>query len=216
MAAPKPINTKLYEKVKKEGRKKFTKKGEKFKSSIAYSSWITRTYKSRGGKYSGNKSESKLNRWYKEKWVDVCKLPKKVPCQRASGSSLKNYPYCRPSVRVNKQTPKTIHEISKAELKRRCKQKRGSPTKTMKNSPKKSPKKDKTVAELKVELRKKGLAVSGNKAALQRRLKKSSKKSPKKSSKKDKTVAELKVELRKKGLAVSGNKAALQRRLKKG
>ena len=137
MAPPKPIDTKLYEKVKKEGRKKFTKKGEKFKSSIGYSSWITRTYKSRGGKYSGNKSESKLNRWYKEKWVDVCKLPNKVPCQRASGKSLKNYPYCRPSVRVNKQTPKTIHEISKAELKRRCKQKRGSPTKTMKKSPKK-------------------------------------------------------------------------------
>jgi len=67
--------------------------------------------------------KSGLKRWFAEKWIDVCRLPKKVPCGR-SKSRKSNYPYCRPSIRVNKNTPKTIREISKTELKRRCSKKR--------------------------------------------------------------------------------------------
>ncbi len=38
-----------------------------------------------------------------EKWINVCKLPKKVSCGRKK-SDMKNYPYCRPSVRINSKT----------------------------------------------------------------------------------------------------------------
>jgi hypothetical protein len=33
------------------------------------------------------------------------------------------YPYCRPSVRINKDTPKTHSKLSQKELRNRCKEK---------------------------------------------------------------------------------------------
>lgn len=89
-------------------------------------------------------SKSKLARWYKEKWVNICekKNGKYKPCGRPSArrlSQLKqnkyfdknmtlfqrnNYPYCRPLVRVSKKTPKTVGELTKKERKRRCSKKR--------------------------------------------------------------------------------------------
>ena len=69
-----------------------------------------------------------LNRWFNEEWINVCKLPKIVPCGR-NKATWKNYPYCRPRKRINKSTPKTARELSKAEIKRRCKTKRKSPKK---------------------------------------------------------------------------------------
>ena len=48
MAAPKPTNPKLYAKVKAEAKKKF-----KVWPSAYASAWLTKTYKARGGKYSG-------------------------------------------------------------------------------------------------------------------------------------------------------------------
>ena len=51
MAAPKPNNTKLYNKVKAEAKKKF----DVWPSAYA-SAWLTKTYKARGGKYSGTKA----------------------------------------------------------------------------------------------------------------------------------------------------------------
>jgi hypothetical protein len=51
MAAPKPTNPKLYAKVKSEAKKKF-----KVWPSAYASAWLTKTYKARGGKYSGSKS----------------------------------------------------------------------------------------------------------------------------------------------------------------
>lgn len=126
-----PTNKKLYAKVKAAAKKKF----DVWPSAYA-SSWLVREYKKRGGKYKnkrGSKSKSKqpsssLSRWHKEKWIDVCQLPKKVPCGR-SKSNTRKYPYCRPSVRVNSKTPKTYKDFSKAELKRRCSRKRRSPSK---------------------------------------------------------------------------------------
>ena len=44
-----------------------------------------------------------LQRWFKEKWVDV-RTGK--PCGRQKGES-RAYPYCRPSKRVSSKTPKT-------------------------------------------------------------------------------------------------------------
>ena len=51
MAAPKPPNPTLYSRVKAEAKKKF-----KVWPSAYGSAWLTKTYKARGGKYSGTKS----------------------------------------------------------------------------------------------------------------------------------------------------------------
>jgi len=51
MAAPKPTNMKLYNRVKSEAKKKF----DVWPSAYA-SAWLTKTYKARGGKYSGTKA----------------------------------------------------------------------------------------------------------------------------------------------------------------
>ena len=122
-----PTNKTLYEKVKKEAKRKF-----KVWPSIYASSWVVKTYKKRGGKYKKSKSNNSLDRWFREKWIDVCKLPKKVSCGRKKASP-KNYPYCRPSIRVSPKTPRTIKEISRAELKRRCSRKRRKPYSRLKN-----------------------------------------------------------------------------------
>ena len=70
----KPTNSKLYKHIKYEAKKKF-----KVYPSIYANSWVVKEYKKRGGKYTGKKSKSTgLLRWYKEKWIDICKLPKIV------------------------------------------------------------------------------------------------------------------------------------------
>ncbi len=59
-----------------------------------------------GGQHGG------LDRWFAEKWVDV-KTGK--ACGRQEGESRPGYPACRPSKRINSQTPKTSSEMSPAE-----------------------------------------------------------------------------------------------------
>lgn len=61
--------------------------------------------------------ESGLDRWFKEKWVDISRKDKSgkyAPCGR-SDSSKGKYPKCRPSKRVNKKTPVTTRELSDKE-----------------------------------------------------------------------------------------------------
>lgn len=121
-----PVNRYLYNKVKEEAKQRF----KRWPSAYA-SGWVVRTYKQRGGKYSGKKVTSGIDRWFKEQWVDVCQLPKVVPCGRAKSSPNK-YPYCRPMKEVKNavsgKTPKTVNKFSVSELKKRCKAKRKSPS----------------------------------------------------------------------------------------
>ena len=95
---PTPINKKLYSKVTEDAKKKF----KKWPSAYA-SAWLVKEYKRRGGKYKGSKStKTGISRWMNEKWINVCKLPKKVPCGRPKLSMenwKKKYPYCRPSIK---------------------------------------------------------------------------------------------------------------------
>lgn len=120
-------NKSLYNKVKNDARKKF----KAFPSAYA-SAWIVKEYKKRGGKYKGSKpSKSGINRWMKEKWINVCELPKIVPCGRKKASRRSKYPYCRPLRRITSGTPKTISQISKRELKKRCSMKRKRPSKRL-------------------------------------------------------------------------------------
>lgn len=78
---PTPLDTDLYERVKKEADEKYDK------PSAYKSGWIVKTYKSRGGKYKGDKKMKGLKRWFKENWSDVAGL---------------DYPVYRPTKRVTK------------------------------------------------------------------------------------------------------------------
>ena len=79
-------------------------------------------------KSNKRRTKSGLGRWFAEEWIDVCQLPKIVKCGRDK-AKWKNYPYCRPRKRINKSTPKTASELSKAEIKRRCSRKKKNPSK---------------------------------------------------------------------------------------
>ena len=107
------VNKTLYKKVKEEAKLKF-----KRYPSLYASSWITREYKKRGGKYKTNKEKtSKKNSdlngqklWYKEKWIQIVPYLEKnkiIQC----GDSNKDAKACRPLIRVNDKTPPTIGEI---------------------------------------------------------------------------------------------------------
>ena len=69
-----------------------------------------------------------LNRWFKEKWVDVSRRDKDgkhPPCGRSKAKlSGKGYPKCRPSVKVSSKTPKTSGSMSSGQKRAATKRKR--------------------------------------------------------------------------------------------
>jgi hypothetical protein len=106
---PTPNDPKLYEKVKKEAKKKF----DVWPSSPA-SSWLTAEYKRRGGTFKGKKpKKSGLTKWYDETWVDLArsidpktgKVRKWVECARPDQGEAA-YPKCLPIEKARKMTPK--------------------------------------------------------------------------------------------------------------
>ena len=128
-----PLNKKLYSTVKRKVKSKV-----KVWPSAYASAWLVKEYKKHGGKYSGTRSKSKskssgIDRWMREKWINICKLPNKVSCGRSKLSKnwRKNYPVCRPSVRVNSSTPILASEITHSKIKRLCSVKRKSPLKKL-------------------------------------------------------------------------------------
>lgn len=110
---PKPVNQGLYNRIKAMVKRKV----KRWPSAYA-SGQVVRLYKQRCGKYrcSGKTQfgESGLNRWFKERWVDVCTGK---PCGRKAGERRK-YPYCRPSRRISSKTPR--FKIPLSVLKKRC------------------------------------------------------------------------------------------------
>jgi hypothetical protein len=94
---PTPNNTKLYNEVKALADKVYSK------PSAYKSGYIVKKYKELGGTYSGDKPNTGLTRWYKEKWADV---------------GNKSYPVYRPTKRITKDTPLLANEISPANLKK--------------------------------------------------------------------------------------------------
>ena len=125
---PTPLDKTLYNRVKREAKQRF----HVWPSAYA-SGWVVKEYKRRGGRYTGRHPITQgLSRWFAEHWINVCKLPKRVPCGRPTLSLStwkKRYPYCRPSKRISRATPKTASELSPFELTRRCKTKHRSPLK---------------------------------------------------------------------------------------
>jgi len=69
---------------------------------------------------------AELDRWFKEKWVDISRKDKSgkyAPCGRSDADSGK-YPKCRPSKKVNKQTPVTTRELTDKEERAAIRKKR--------------------------------------------------------------------------------------------
>jgi hypothetical protein len=97
-----------YKKAKREADVKYEK------HSAYKSMYISKLYKEYGGKYKDSSKKDKTkstSRWLREKWVVVSsylKDGKKVAC---GSENAPNIHACRPSVRVNKQTPLTIEEL---------------------------------------------------------------------------------------------------------
>ena len=84
-------------------------------------------------------SKSGLSRWFAEKWIDVCKLPKIVTCGRKSASnSIGKYPYCRPMYKINSKSPVTVKSLSRSEIRKRCSSKRKHPYKRVYSTIKRS------------------------------------------------------------------------------
>ena len=69
-----------------------------------------------------------LNRWFKEKWVDVSRRDKDgkhPPCGRKKAKKgSKGYPKCRPSVKVSSKTPKTSGSMTSGQKRAATKRKR--------------------------------------------------------------------------------------------
>jgi hypothetical protein len=117
-----PLDKKLYAQVVAEAKGRF-----RVWPSAYASGWVVRRYKERGGRYKDGGGDKGLARWFQEKWVNVCELPRLVPCGRPT-SSMRDYPYCRPWKRVNAKTPTTARELSPQERKERCARKKSNPT----------------------------------------------------------------------------------------
>jgi len=66
------------------------------------------------------KKGAALKRWFKEDWKDV--RTGKV-CGRSEGEK-RDTPYCRPTKRISKKTPKTAGEMTSAEKRSRISQKK--------------------------------------------------------------------------------------------
>ena len=98
---PTPINKDLYEAVKEYADIVYAK------PSAYKSGFIVKMYKKLGGTYKDdNDKEKALQRWFKENWKNV-----------GDGK----YPVYRPTIRVNKNTPLTVGEIDKKNLKSQIK-----------------------------------------------------------------------------------------------
>lgn len=108
---PTPTNKKLYQDVKEIADSKFLAP-----TSVYKSAWIVAEYKRRGGLYKEDGERKGLTQWFKEKWVDLSRPIKNKSgeyekCGRANATTQGKYPLCRPSKRVNKDTPMTVSEI---------------------------------------------------------------------------------------------------------
>ena len=96
------IDKQLYKVVVKEAKKKF----ESWPSAYA-SMWVQKRYQELGGEYT--KKGVGLKNWRREHWIQVLPLLKDGKVV-ACGDDNKETKACRPTVRVNKDTPITLQE----------------------------------------------------------------------------------------------------------
>ena len=105
-----PLDRALYDAVVREAKKRFAV----WPSAYA-SGWVVRTYKARGGRYSGARDTATgIGKWFEEKWVDLSRpiydgseLVGYEPCGRPQ-SSQADYPKCRPIAEAMRMTPRQV------------------------------------------------------------------------------------------------------------
>ena len=137
MSAPENVvNKTLYLRIKNQ-----VKQSVKSWPSAYGSALLVKKYKESGGKYSGNKvtKNTGLQRWFSEKWIDVCAYPEIKECGRPKGSYTstryqEDYPYCRPLYKITAKSPKTVKSISEKRRKFLCMEKKKSSKTKMKKA----------------------------------------------------------------------------------
>ena len=112
----KPKDQSLYNKAKNQVYSKITKHSA-YRSGLVVKKY-KEMYKKKYGSssaYSGTKTIQKgLGRWFKEKWRN----------QKGEVGYKKKGDVYRPTVRVNKDTPKTFNELGKSRVRKAMKEKK--------------------------------------------------------------------------------------------
>jgi hypothetical protein len=101
---PKILDPDIYKKAKKIADKVYDR------PSAYKSGYIVKKYKELGGRYSGDRKQGKLKRWFDEEWKNINPF-----------KTNKSYPVYRPTKRVSKDTPLTIDEIDLKDLEKKIK-----------------------------------------------------------------------------------------------
>jgi hypothetical protein len=116
--------------IRRSRKSKSVRKSRKRRSKTIMRFSPKRKSRKRSNKKSRKSKNTGLSRWFAEEWIDVCKLPRIVPCGRKSASkSKRSYPYCRPRYKITSKSPRSARSLSSYEIKKRCQKKRKSPHK---------------------------------------------------------------------------------------
>lgn len=113
-----PTNKSLYEKIVQNVKSKVTRWPSAYASGLVVKEYKEAMKKLGKKPYVTDNKDSTLNRWFKEKWIDIAT---NKPCGKAKTKDY--YPTCRPSVRVNKKTPVTINEMTRKQKETMIKEK---------------------------------------------------------------------------------------------
>ena len=157
-----------YIKAKRNADKKFKEKTSAYKSM-----YIVKQYKKYNGKFLSTKEvKNGLIRWLNEKWIRVDpktgkpmrKNGKLVDCGRSKTEVNKKIKkgMCRPYKRITKDTPKTVKELGKKEIKRRLKLKSKNPDKKLSGGKKPSSVRKKNTEKNKKNLSNKQMTSKNN------------------------------------------------------
>lgn len=119
------INKKLYQKAKEEADEKYKRAG------LYKSAFIQKRYQELGGKYKGDKPESKTELWFSQKWIDMEQYikGKKVECGR-NKNEMRKFPLCRPLFKKGQSiltADEVIKKHGKEKIKKMIKEKRANP-----------------------------------------------------------------------------------------
>ena len=117
---PTPLDPELYARAKAEADRTFEV------PSALKSAWLVKRYKDLGGRYRGSRGGG-LDRWFRERWVDVTRPSRRGYARCGRSSRRGPYPVCRPSRRVSSATPTTVRELSRRRLDRAKRRKQRSP-----------------------------------------------------------------------------------------
>lgn len=100
---------------------------EKYKKHSAYKSmYMMEQYEKLGGRINKNLKKSGTATWNKEKWVNLSAIAMGIEsniknltaCGQKHPKQKKNPTICRPTKKVNKDTPKLAQSFSKSQIKK--------------------------------------------------------------------------------------------------